>query len=71
MVVTRDAVGTACEFLGVLLIAYGAHQVYPPAMWIWLGLAAFGVSYALALSEHEPTRPTDGPAQHDDGAGVD
>ena len=40
---------TVSEVLGVAAVAYGLWLIYPPAMWIWIGVAAFGVSYALEV----------------------
>jgi hypothetical protein len=38
---------TALELLGVALIANGLRLLYPPAMWVFLGVACFAASYAI------------------------
>ncbi len=37
------------EIAGVVCIAVGLALIYPPLMWIWLGVVSFAASWALEL----------------------
>src|SRR3990167_773601 len=48
---------TAADAIGVAMIAVGLYQAYPPAAWIWVGLAAIAGSFLAERSAAvEPRR---------------
>lgn len=40
----RDAVQDVCGFGGIAAVAWGLWQVWPPAMWLWLGAVLLTLS---------------------------
>jgi hypothetical protein len=42
---------TVLELLGVALIANGLRLLYPPAMWVFVGVACFATSYVVEATD--------------------
>lgn len=52
--VTSDALPTVVEILGAMAIGYGIWLIYPPAAYLWIGLACYGASFVLELRRRRP-----------------
>jgi hypothetical protein len=46
------SLATVLEVVAVVAIGNGLREIYPPLLWLWLGAAAFVVSYLLELQQH-------------------
>lgn len=48
-----DLVIIALFVAAVVLVAYGLHQIFRPAMWIWLGAAAIYLAVGMSKTREK------------------
>jgi hypothetical protein len=53
----KAVAATTLELIAATAIGYGLLLVYPPATWVWIGVAAFGAACALEASRSGPRPP--------------
>jgi hypothetical protein len=72
-VLSRSTWATLLEVLGAVLIGVGLHRIYPPLAWIFGGLFALLVAWALeaASSGTTPAARPDVDVGADDDDGLD
>ena len=72
------SLSTALELLGVVLIGIGLHAIYPPLALLFLGVSAFGSSFAVEAARrramvadaHTPARRSDDARCESQGEGT-